>query len=374
VQNCDFILSSGALNFAAGQTSRTFPIIIIDDLYVEGPETISLTLSAPTGAVLGAQATATLTLTDNDGAAPTTNPLDDPQVYVKQHYYDFLGRQPDDGGLAFWTNEITQCGTNQACINERRVAVSNAFFFEAEYQQTASFVFLLYRAAYGNDQPFPNPDFFDPNVSAALKAEAKKLPRYLSFVRDRAQVVGGSNLAQTQLALANAFVQRSEFIAKYPTSLSGAQFVEAVLATIQTADGATLAVADRNALITHFNNGGRGLVMFHLANDYWNGCDRLPGSPAAPCVPAGYGAAVDNRPFIEAEYNRSFVYSQYSGYLRRDSDIGGFLFWLTEVSKSPPRNVPRQRAMVCSFVTSTEYQQRLSPIATHNNSECPPPP
>ena len=118
--------------------------------------------------------------------------------------------------------------------------------------------------------------------------------------------------------------------------------MDAVLATINTADGATFAAADRTALITHFNNGGRGLVMFHLANDYWNGCNRLPGSPAAPCVPAGYGAAVDNRAFIDAEYNRSFVYSQYSGYLRRDGDIDGFIFWLNQVSAAPPRNVAKQ--------------------------------
>ncbi|MEO8434724.1 MAG: Calx-beta domain-containing protein [Pyrinomonadaceae bacterium] len=376
VQNCDFILSSGTLNFAPGQASKSFPIIIIEDLYVEGDETITLNLSGPSSAVLGTQSAATLTLTDNDGSPPSTNPLDIPESFVQQHYYDFLGRLPDQGGLDFWVNEITQCGpTNTACINERRVAVSNAFFFEPEYQQTARYVFLLYRASYGNDQPFPNPDFFDVNVSAQLKVEAKKLPRYLSFVRDRAQVVGGSELAQTQLALANAFVQRPEFITRYPTSLStGAQFVDAVLTTIQVGSGVTVTSGDRNALIAHFTNGGRGLVMFHLANDYWNGCERLPGSPAAPCVPAGFGAAVDNRAFIDAEYTRSFIYSQYSGYLRRDGDIGGFMFWLTEVSKSPARNVPRQRAMVCSFMTSTEYQQRLSPLATHNNSECPPPP
>ncbi|MEO8434722.1 MAG: Calx-beta domain-containing protein, partial [Pyrinomonadaceae bacterium] len=375
VQNCDFLLSSGTLNFAAGQVSRTFPIIIIEDLYVEGDETISLTLNGPSSALLGIQSTATLTITDNDSVTPTTNPLDIPQAFVVQHYYDFLGRVPDDGGRDYWVNEITVCGTNQACINERRVAVSNAFFFEQEYQQTASYVFLLYRAAYGNDQPFPNPDFFDSGLSAELHAEAKKLPRYLSFARDRGQVVGGAELAQTQLALANLFVQRQEFINRYPLSLSGGvQFVDAVLLTIQNASGVTLPVDARNALITNFGNGGRGSVMFHLANDYWNGCDRLPGSPTAPCVPAGFGAAVDNRPFIDAEYTRSFVYSQYTGYLRRDGDIGGFMFWLTEVSKSPPRNVPRQRAMVCSFMTSTEYQQRLSPVATHNNSECPSPP
>jgi hypothetical protein len=111
--------------------------------------------------------------------------------------------------------------------------------------------------------------------------------------------------------------------------------------------------------------------MFHLANDYFNGCDRLPGSPAAPCVPAGFGTAVDNRPFIDAEYNRSFVYSQYTGYLRRDADIGGFLFWLNEVNKGAVRNAALQHAMVCSFITSTEYQRRFSFTVSHSNAECP---
>jgi uncharacterized delta-60 repeat protein len=371
VQNCDFILSSGTLNFAAGQSSRSFPIIIIEDLYAEGDETINLTLSNPSNAVLGAQSTATLMIVDNDSGTPGTNPLDTAQAFVRQHYYDFLGRLPDDGGLAYWTNEIAQCGTNQACINNKRVDVSNAFFYEQEYQQTASYVFLLYRAAFGNDQPFPNPDFFDANLSPALHEETKKLPRYLSFVRDRAQVVGGSDLAQTQQALANAFVQRPEFVTKYPMSLTGPQFVASVLATILNASGVDLS-SQSTTLNTHFTNGGRGLVLFHLANDYWNGCNRLPGSPAAPCVPAGFGAAVDNRAFIDAEYNRSFVYSQYSGYLRRDGDISGFIFWLNEVSKAPPRNATTQHAMVCSFITSAEYQQRLSPVVTHFNSECGP--
>ncbi|MEO8436648.1 MAG: CHRD domain-containing protein, partial [Pyrinomonadaceae bacterium] len=294
------------------------------------------------------------------------NPLNEPVYLVTQHYYDFLGRLPDPGGLNFWLNELTVCGTSVQCLRDRSVGVSNAFFYEQEYQQTASFVFLLYRAAYGDAQPFPNPD--PGNVT-----EANKLPRYLTFVRDRAQVVGGSELAATQQALANAFVQRPEFVTKYPLSLAtGAQFVDAVLATIQSASGVTLAMADRDALITHFNNGGRGLVMFHLANDYWNGCDRLNPPQSAPCVPAGFGAAVDNRVFIDAEYNRSFVYSQYSGYFRRDADIGGFLFWLNQVSQAPPRNVAKQHAMVCAQITSAEYQFRFGDTAPRTDAECIP--
>jgi len=33
--------------------------------------------------------------------------------------------------------------------------------------------------------------------------------------------------------------------------------------------------------------------------------------------------------------------------------------------------VPRQHAMVCSFITSGEYQLRFGQIASRNNNECP---
>jgi hypothetical protein len=111
--------------------------------------------------------------------------------------------------------------------------------------------------------------------------------------------------------------------------------------------------AQRSALITLFNSGGRGNVVYRLADD------NVTTNP------------IDNRAFIDAEYNCAFVATQYFGYLRRDSDIGGFLFWLGQVNSAPLRNVPKQHAMVCSFITSAEYQQRFSSVVTHSNGECP---
>src|SRR5207253_519841 len=138
------------------------------------------------------------------------NPLDSPEFFVRQQYVDFLGREPEQGGLDYWSSQLTRCGSEQACIRVRRIDVSNAFFFEQEYQQTGAYVFRLYRAAYGNNQPFPNP-----NADAQFPNEEKKLPSYATFAFDRARVDAAA-LAQTQEDLASALVQRDEFKNKYP--------------------------------------------------------------------------------------------------------------------------------------------------------------
>ncbi len=344
-QRTDYTIGAGTLTFAPGDISKTFSVLIVDDLYVEGSEVLNLTLSNPTGgAQLNSPSVATLTIIDNDSTSPTTNPLDNARFFVQQHYYDFLSRFPDQGGWDFWTGQITQCGTDPGCIRSKRIDVSNAYFYELEYQQTGSYVFRLYRAAFGNNQPFPNPD-------NSNQTEAKKLPSYAVFAPDRARVVGGASLAAGQQSIANAFVLRNAFLAKYPASQDGPTFVDALLANIKNDTGVDL-TSQRTAVINLFNTGGRGAVIYRLADDN------------------AQTNAINNRAFIDEEYNRAFVFTQYAGYLRRDSDIGGFLFWLGQVNSAPLRDTSKQHAMVCAFITSAEYQQRFSSVVTHSNSEC----
>ncbi|PYS56663.1 MAG: hypothetical protein DMF74_28030, partial [Acidobacteria bacterium] len=145
LQRSDYTLASGTLSFSAGETGKTFDVLITRDAYTEGNETVNLSLSNPTGgATLGAPSTVTLTIID-DPVATGTQPIDDAGTFVCQHYHDFLNRQSDASGLAFWTNEMTSCGSNQACIELKRINVSAAFFLSIEFQNTGYLVERIYK-------------------------------------------------------------------------------------------------------------------------------------------------------------------------------------------------------------------------------------
>src|SRR5205807_748448 len=89
------------------ETSKSFVVLINDDSFVEGTETFNVTLSNPTGVNLSAPPTVTVYINDNL-IEPATNVIDDPQNFVRQHYHDFLNRDADPSGLAFWTNSISR--------------------------------------------------------------------------------------------------------------------------------------------------------------------------------------------------------------------------------------------------------------------------
>jgi hypothetical protein len=322
-QRTDYTIASGTLSFASGESSKTFDVLITDNAFVDGSRTVNLALRHPTGngVVLGTQGTAVLTISDNDSAAPTTNPADDAQFFVRQQYADFLNRAPDAGGLGFWTNEITKCGSDAQCIHDRRVAVADAFFFEAEFQQTGAYIYRIYKASIGLN------------------------PTYAQFISDRGRVVAGSGLDQSKSAYALYFVRSAEFQQEYATATTADLFVDQMLTVVKNYSGVDLS-SQRGMLMALYDgtDNGRAAILRQVA---------------------------DSQVLVDAEYNRSFVLMEYFGYMRRDPDPGGFDFWLSQVNKFPLRNVGIQHAMACSFITSAEYQTRFSSLVTHTNQECP---
>jgi hypothetical protein len=68
IAGSDYAAVSTTVSFADGESSKTVSIPITDDLLTEGNETVSLSLSSPSGAELGWPSTATLTIVDNERA------------------------------------------------------------------------------------------------------------------------------------------------------------------------------------------------------------------------------------------------------------------------------------------------------------------
>jgi hypothetical protein len=66
----DFALLGDTVIFSPGETTRTFTVIVLNDVHPEGSETAGLELSAPVNAGLGARVQASLVIIDNDEGEP----------------------------------------------------------------------------------------------------------------------------------------------------------------------------------------------------------------------------------------------------------------------------------------------------------------
>ncbi len=260
------------------------------------------------------------------------NKIGDSQFYVRQHYGDFLNRVPDSSGLAFWNNQIVECGIDQACIELRQVNVSGAFFLSIEFQETGYLVYRFYKSAFGNISP------------------SKPVPvTFGEFLPDTQQigqgvVVGVGNwqaqLEANKQAFALAFVTRPRFTSAFATSLNPTQFVDAMFAN----GGVTPAATDRNTAIAEF--GGAA-----------NTADNAARARALRDVS-------ENTLLKNQEFNKAFVLMQYFGYLRRNPndppeanlDFGGYNFWLGKLNQFGGNFVNAE--MVKAFIVSGEYRQR----------------
>ena len=70
-----------------------------------------------------------------DGA----NPLDTPEYFVRQQYVDLLGREPDEGGFNYWSDEILGCGSD-AAASTTAAEMSR----QRSYRRSSGFVLDIY--------------------------------------------------------------------------------------------------------------------------------------------------------------------------------------------------------------------------------------
>jgi hypothetical protein len=276
--------------------------------------------------------------------APAGNPIDQPDFFVKQQYLDFLNRTADPGGLAFWGNEITSCGTNQACIDNKRVNVSAAFFLSVEFQNTGYLVERVYKTSYGDAS------------GASTFGGTHQLPvpivRFSEFLPDTQQiskgVIAGQNgweqvLESNTQAYVSQFVATSRFANTYPSAMGPVVFVD----TLNRNAGSPLSTTELTQLEVQHSTGAktRAQVLRQIA---------------------------EHPNLVNSEFNRAFVLMQFFGYLRRnpndapDTDHTGYDFWLGKLNSFtvPGDDVlarVQKAEMVRAFLLAAEYRKRFGP-------------
>ena len=337
-QRCDYTSMFGTLKFAANETQKTVDIPINLDGYTEGPEVFTFNLSNATGGAVLIASTATVTISDS--ASPTPNANDDTSSFVRQLYHDFLNRDADAAGLAFWKNNIDKCNdpaqrpagqTLAACIEVQRITTMAAFFLSIEFKQTGGMVRDFYVAAL--DRPLSN-----------------NMPGFVEFMRDTQAIQKGVTVGQgnwqqvldaNRLAFMNEFVMRAEFVALYPTTDTPTQYVDKLYLHANL----TQTQQERLDAIEYF--GGAA-----TAAD--------PGARARALL-----LLTQNGNFQVRETRRAFVHMQYLGFLRRspndapDNNFDGFNFWVTKLNQFNGDYL--QAEMVKAFLTSLEYRRRFGP-------------
>ena len=257
--------------------------------------------------------------------------IDDSDFFVQQQYVDFLSRFPDQSGFAFWQSEINGCGTDAACIDNKRQNVSAAFFLSIEFKETGFLVYCLYKSAFGNIQGKPVPvrrENFMPDTRTIANGVIVTPPPNNTW-----QVV----LENNKVAFTQAFVQRGDFLAAYPLGLPATDFVN----KLDVNAGGVLSPTEKSNLVA---------VLGSTPSDTTKRAQVLR-------------AVAEDADLSAAETNKAFVLMQYFGYLKRnpddlpDANFSGWNFWLTKLNDNGGNFVQAQ--MVKAFLDSIEYRTRF---------------
>jgi len=240
--------------------------------------------------------------------------IDDSDFFVQQHYIDFLSRFPEQAGFDSWMSFLNTSAQGQGCqpptttaecLHQARLTASSGFFGSQEFNLKGGYVFRFY------------------------KGSLARMPTYAEMVADMRSVTGATSaeVDQKRAAFAANWVVRTDFLAAFPRSLSPTQFVTNISNT------AGISLGNSSTIIANLTAAGN--------------------TDAARAV--AMRAIADSPEETNKEFNPSWVYMQYVGYLRRDPEPAGFNAWLTYLN-SPGSDF---REMIRGFMDSQEYRARF---------------
>jgi subtilisin family serine protease len=168
--------------------------------FIKSNATLSVLSDVPTG---------TANRLAYSGALPTNdNPIDNHRFFVWQQYTDFLGSEPDEGGLDHWTLDIIGHGhctagvnENTSCTNTWRINTSRAFWVYLHPE--------LFNGSYGLNSG-KNDDFVQLCYEYYLRREADT-EGYNHWLGELNSYYGDPADAYGVLHLIDAFINSPEY-------------------------------------------------------------------------------------------------------------------------------------------------------------------
>lgn len=252
----DYAATSGTLNFAPGETSKTVTVTILDDSVYEGNETINLNLSAAGGATIS-DSQGVGTITDNE-AAPTFS-ISDVAVNEADGIMTFTVTKSGATDVASSVNFSTADGT--AIAGSDYVATSGTLTFAPNETSKTIAVSI------NNDNVYEHAESFTLNLSNATNAT----------IAD-AQASGSitDNDAQPGMSVSDTTVSESGGSATFVITKTGPTEVTSVV-HYSTQDGSATAGQDYVATsgsVTFGPNETSKTVSVAIINDNMVNADR----------------------------------------------------------------------------------------------------
>lgn len=259
-----------------------------------------------------------------------TNPIDNQRFFFWEQYRDFLNREPDNGGLLFYTNTLAGCGADAECIKATRAALSANFFRSPEFGGRGGYVANLFNIVIGQR----------PKTVAELSDPTKvERPHFQEFMTDL-QFLSGTDaeVDAKKTTLASNWLGRAEVQAILPASLTSQQFVDKLEAT------AGVPLSNKSTLVTNLNNNTQTRAQV-------------------------LRAVAESNEITTAFQLQNFVTMQYIGHLRREPENChgspdpancGYIF---HYNRFAPGGDPHatENLITRGFIESPEYRRRFGP-------------
>ncbi|MBA2733522.1 MAG: DUF4214 domain-containing protein, partial [Acidobacteria bacterium] len=245
-------------------------------------------------------------ITDNDSTSSTATPLENSSFFVRQHYRDFLNREPEPTGFQGWLNVMNGCPESGKDANGNfcdRIEVSAAFYRSKEFQERGYFVYRIHTVGFG------------------------RIPRYAEFMPDLSRVSGfqsGQDEESSKVAFIDDLMSRPEFKNRYDSKTQPRDYVN------ELEKAADVTLSNKEALIDDLDKGRKNRAQV-------------------------LRAVAESNEVIGKYFRQAFVIMEYFGYLRRDADIS-YLDWIKTFN-----DTDSYRTMVNGFLNSREYRLRFGP-------------